>query len=112
MIKDKKTYLEYIMRSILQIEWIVSGIEEFEFEKNFEKIAACSMLIQTIWEYSKQLSKVYPEVEKRLPIKDMIDLRNEISHEYFGLLPEKIRLTATKDVLEIKVKIEFLMKEK
>ena len=77
--------LLHIIDSIQEIESYTRNISKEDFLKNDMMQNACIRLLEVIGEASRSVSedlkKQYPEIEWR----EIVDLRNLLLHEYFGV---------------------------
>lgn len=77
--------LNHILDAITEIETYVKDLNFEEFESNSMLFNACLNQLTTIGEaanhISEELKTIFPDVEWR----EIIDLRNVIIHEYFGI---------------------------
>ena len=83
--RDYKLYIEDIIESIGKIKKYVNNMSFDKFSKDTKTQDAVIRNFEIIGEATRQLSKdvkdKYPEVEW----KSMLDFRNVIIHEYFGV---------------------------
>ncbi len=100
-----------ILEKIEVIGEIVEGISFEEFEKDKIKTRAVTRSFEIIGEASKNISdsikEKYPEVSWR----DLIDMRNKISHHYFGVDFVVIWDTIFQDLPPLKVLISEIVRE-
>ncbi len=83
--KEHRIYLLHILDAIEKIERYVKAVSFKEFMKNDEKKDAVVRNLEIIGEAAAKIPsdnrKKYPKVEWR----DIIDMRNRLVHEYFGV---------------------------
>ncbi|MBL7075728.1 DUF86 domain-containing protein [candidate division KSB1 bacterium] len=83
--RNYKLYIEDILESIEKIKRYTKGMRLEELSKDNKTIDAVVRNFEIIGEASRQLPEAiktrYPEVDWRA----MIDFRNVIIHEYFGI---------------------------
>ena len=83
MKRDTSLFIEDILESIKNIESFTKGITEKELSKNIEKQSAIIRQIEIIGEAAKNIPlsirKKYPDI----PWKDIVGMRDVISHGYF-----------------------------
>ncbi len=104
--KEEKIYIGRILRIIDSLESYVLTDNFDDFIENEMKIDATLMKLQALWETVKKIWK-YPNI----PYKEIIWLRDWISHDYFWLDLETIWNTLKIDIPELKVKIEDINKK-
>ncbi len=105
--KEEKIYFERLFS-------IIRDIETYLWEQDFETfcdnqayIDASILKLQVLGETIKKIG-VYEDI----PYKDIIGLRDWISHDYFGLDIELIYDTLHRDIPELKRKLELIYKAK
>ncbi|MCG2690608.1 DUF86 domain-containing protein [Candidatus Parcubacteria bacterium] len=100
--REVKLYLQDIRDCIKKIERYTKNLSFNAFKRNDEKIDAIVRNLEIIGEAAKNIpQKVrnqYPDVFWR----DVVDMRNEIAHEYFGVVAEIIWKTVQKRIPELK----------
>ncbi len=83
--KDYKVYLTHILEAIEKIEKYTRNISFPKFLKDSEKQDAVVRNLEIIGEAASKipykLRSQYPNIEWR----DVIDMRNRLIHEYFGV---------------------------
>lgn len=108
--RKTEVYLQDILDSINYIEQYLKGISEEEFYVNAEKQDAILRRLEIIGEAVKNLPleirKNYPNV----PWRQIAGMRDVIIHEYFGITLEMIWIASTKDIQELKVNVEEIIK--
>ncbi len=98
--KDEKIYIDRLIKIIDDIELYLSDDKFDDFVVNQMKIDASIMKLQVLWETIKKIW-IYEEI----PYKDIIWLRDWISHDYFWLDLEIIRETLKFDIPDLKIKL-------
>jgi uncharacterized protein with HEPN domain len=83
--RDYKLYLEDIIESIDRIEKYISNMNYNNFSKSDITIDAVVRNFEIIGEASKQLPKKVKDKYRDVEWQAMIDFRNVIIHEYFGV---------------------------
>lgn len=105
MEKDKLAHLKLILDSARKIKEYIGSVGFNDFINDGKTQSAVIMQLHVIGELVK---KVPEEIKSKsnLPWKQMIGMRDMISHEYFGLDLEQIWKTSTEDVLELENEIK------
>lgn len=98
--KNEKIYIERIFTIINDLEKYLWNDTFEEFKLNQMQIDASIMKLQVLWESFKKISSY-----QWIPYKDIIWLRDWISHDYFWLDLEIIRETLKQDIPELKIKL-------
>lgn len=99
--KDRD-YIERIIKYANKITKYMSSVQSFsEFAINEEKIDAVILNLEQIGETAKKLSIEAKENYKEINWKNIIGLRNMISHEYEGIRLEIIYQITTESVREL-----------
>jgi uncharacterized protein with HEPN domain len=93
MKKDDVVYLRHIIDAINSIEEYLRGVDEGKFNAprllQDEAIRQIEIIGEAVRHVSNNLRKTYPEV----PWQDIAGMRDKLSHDYFGVDLEKVRLT-------------------
>ncbi|MBI4812715.1 DUF86 domain-containing protein [Candidatus Falkowbacteria bacterium] len=110
MIKDAKIFLKHILESIEFIEDYTKGLSEADFYNLMEKIDAVVKRLEIIGEAANNLPLDFRALNSHLPWQDMIDMRNLLIHEYFGVNKEIVWKTIKEDLPPLKEEIERLLK--
>lgn len=83
--RDYKLYLEDILESIEKIKEYTNGLSYKEFSKDEKTIDAVVRNFEIIGEAARQLPESVKNKYSIVEWKALIDFRNVIIHEYFGL---------------------------
>ena len=109
--RDKNLFLEDILESVNAIEDYIKYMNFDEFINDRKTYQAVIREFEIIGEATKNiyqdLKKIYPNYNWRI----IIDFRNLISHEYFGIDFLTIWNTAFDKLPELKEIIEKILKE-
>lgn len=101
--KEEKIYIDRILKIMEDLEFYISNDKFEDFVKDQMKIDASIMKLQVLWETMKKIWNY-----SNIPYKDIIWLRDWISHDYFWLDLEIIWETLKFDIPELKKKIKNL----
>ncbi|MFO7846471.1 MAG: DUF86 domain-containing protein [Balneolaceae bacterium] len=103
-------YLQDILESIEHIQKFLDGVSEDEFYENVEKQDAVLRRLEIIGEAVKHLPEEIREDHPDIPWRQIAGMRDIIIHEYFGVTLEMIWIVATEDILDLKTKVEEIIK--
>lgn len=103
-------YLQDILESIEHIQKFLDGVSENKFYENVEKQDAVLRRLEIIGEAVKHLSEEIREGHPDIPWRQIAGMRDIIIHEYFGVTLEMVWIVATVDILDLKSKVEEIIK--
>lgn len=103
-------YLQDILESIEHIQKFLDGVSEDEFYENVEKQDAVLRRLEIIGEAVKHLPEEIREDHPDIPWRQIAGMRDIIIHEYFGVTLEMVWIVATVDILDLKTKVEEIIK--
>lgn len=78
-------------------------------KKNEKTVDAVVRNLEIIGEAAKNISQEFESKFPEIPWKEMISMRNKVSHEYFGVDSEILWETVTKDLPLLKEKLRKLL---
>jgi len=107
-----KFFISDILDAANKIEKYVESIEDFDdFKNNEEKIDAIVRNFEIIGEAAnnipKEIKLKYPDINWR----DMVTMRNILSHEYFQVALQVVWDTIKEDIPNIKLLMEHILKD-
>lgn len=94
-------YLGHIKDAINSIKEYLGNIDYVLFCENNMLIDALVRQIEIIGEASNNLSADFRKSHPQIPFRDIIDMRNFLSHEYFGVNTEVVWDTCKNDLVEL-----------
>ena len=100
--KSDITYLEHILEAINTIEAYLKDVSYEEFASNKMMIDAVIRELEIIGEAANNLSKKFTKDNSEFPARDAIDMRNFLTHEYFGVNTKILWETCKNDLPETK----------
>jgi len=80
-----KLFAEDIIQSIIKIQSYTKGMSEKDFIKDNKTSDAVIRNFEIIGEAANKIPSEIRKKHKEIPWRDIIDFRNRISHEYFGV---------------------------
>ena len=83
--REDNVYLQHILESITNISEYVGVLDESAFSKDKKTIAAVIRELEIIGEAANNLSDDFKKKHSEIPFRNMIDMRNFLTHEYFGV---------------------------
>ena len=90
MKRDPRLYLQDIAQSIEDIESYTVGMTESEFRASRLVQDAVVRRLEIIGEAARQLPAEVRSQYPAIPWRRIVGLRNRLTHEYFGILIERI----------------------
>jgi len=108
--KSSKPYLEHILQECEFLMEKSEGIGYDNFIKDPVLVRAFIRSLEIIGEAVKNLSGGFREKYPEIPWKEIAGMRDKLIHEYFGVNYEIIWKTIMKEVPELKIKIEEIMR--
>lgn len=109
MKKDPQIFLKHILESIEWIEKDTKGMSKDDFLKNVPIQDAVVRRIEIIGEAIRNLPPELKKENKDVSWQDIMDMRNKIIHEYFGVDLELVWEVVQKDVPELKDKVKEIL---
>lgn len=105
MNKDNTAYLHLMMDSFAKIQDYIKDMSYEKFLADSKTQSAVIMQLQVIGELAKKMPEEIKE-SVGIPWKQIIGMRDMVSHDYFNLDIKTVWDTATKSVPEAKQEIE------
>lgn len=111
-----RLYLQHILEAIETLEQYVEGVTfELLMEKNYKAKMLRDAIIrefQILGEATKNLTDTTKERETSIDWQDIVDMRNLVIHEYFGVNYEIIWETIEEDLPKLKANVQKLLAAK
>ncbi len=85
MKKDPKIFLIHIQESIKEIENHTKKITKRKFLKDVKTQDAVIRRIEMIGEAAKNLLHNFKKKDFKIEWREIVDMRNKLTHEYFGV---------------------------
>jgi len=107
--KDPQVFLKHILESIEWIEKDTKGMSKEDFLGNVPIQDAVVRRTEIIGEAIRNLPSDLKKESSDVPWQDIMDMRNKIIHEYFGVDLELVWEVVKKDVPELKEKVQEIL---
>ncbi|SRR3989344_7599490 len=112
MEKSNEIYLKDILSAIkLILEEYISGFDFGKFDKDKKTQDAVIRQIAIIGEALGKLGRDFVDSHPELPTKEAVAMRNILVHDYDWVDTEEVWKTVQKDLPELKVIVEKILKE-
>ena len=109
--KNDFVYLQHILEAIEKIEDYVKEFSYESFLEDNKTVDAVVRELEIIGEASNNLSDGFKNNHPEIPFRDIIDMRNILAHEYFGVNKKIVWDTCQVDLKNLKkIIIEALQK--
>jgi len=109
--KDNRAYLKHILEAIEKIEKYSKHADDFEdFLKKDMVADAIIRELEIIGEASNNISKDFQEENSEIPWRQIIGIRNALTHEYFGVNKRIVWETCQHDLKPLKKIVKSLLK--
>ena len=102
-------YLQHILEAIKSIEEYLKDFDYQTFSKDKKTIDATVRELEIIGEASNNLSDEFRNNQIKIPFRDIIDMRNLLIHEYFGVNTKIVWETCQTDIPKLKEIIEGII---
>ena len=109
-IRSWKIRADDILKSILLIESYTKDFSFNDFKKDQKTIDAVLRNFEIIGEAAKHIPNEISSKYKKAKWSEIIEMRNLIAHEYFGISLEIVWETVKKDIFSLKKFIETEIK--
>ncbi len=107
--KDNFIYLKHILEAIGSIESYLKGFTYESFKKDKKTIDAVVRELEIIGEASNNLTDDFKKNYPKIPFRDIVDMRNVLTHEYFGVNTKIVWDTYKENLPELKEVIEVYL---
>ena len=91
-------FLKHILDSIRDIEESIAGMNYEDFAGNKIFLKATVRDLEIIGEAASKVSQEFRDSAPQIPWRDMIDMRNVLIHEYFGVISETVWKTCQQNL--------------
>jgi len=107
--KEDLIYVSHILTAIADIKEFTEGMNKKDFFKNRMAEHAVVRNIEVIGEASKHLSARFKEKYKDIPWKDIVKMRNKVTHFYFGINYDTVWQVVKRDIPALREKLEAII---
>jgi len=111
MNRDYKLFVKDILDAIDKIEEFVGNMDYGEFIKDDKSSTAVVKKIEIIGEAIKNIPRDVRVKYKAIPWKDIVGMRNKITHNYFKIDYEIVWNVVKEKLPALKIQIEEVLKE-
>jgi len=109
--KDPLVFIKHILENIKDVEVFTRYISKEEFFENKEKQNAVIRSIEVIGEAAKNLPDSFKDKYPEISWKDITGTRDKLIHYYFGVDLNAVWKVVKKNIPELKLQIEEILKE-
>lgn len=108
MKRNLDLYISDINEAIKKIEKYTKGMSFEKFIKDDKTIDAVMKNLENIGEAARNIPAEFKAKHSFIPWKEIIGMRNKITHEYFGVDVEILWEAIAKDIPQLKKEIKTL----
>lgn len=109
MSKDVVTFLKHILECADYIENRTKNISQEEFDKNDLVQDGVIRRLEIIGEAIRHIPEDFRQKYKDVPWIDIMDTRNKLIHDYFGVDLKLVWQMAKTDIPALKIQIEEIL---
>lgn len=106
-----KTRLQHIYDAILEIESYVKESGYDSFQNNSMMQFACVKQLEIIGEAANHLTPHFKKLYSEIQWREIIDLRNLLIHEYFGIDTKIVWDIIKTDIVSLKYQIKEIIEQ-
>jgi uncharacterized protein with HEPN domain len=107
--RDSLLYLQDIYTSIQKINKYTKDFTFADFKKDAKTIDAVIRNLEILGEAARYVDKNIKKENKQIPWRAMIEIRNKVIHEYFGVDASILWTTIKNDLPQVKKDIKELL---
>lgn len=107
--KDNTVYLKHIIESIDKINKYLNGISFDEFIKDEMRVSATIREMEIIGEAANKIGEEFKNKYPDIQWRKMVDMRNFLIHQYFGVSEKIIWGTYKNDLPLLKKEIQKII---
>ena len=109
--KSDEVYLRHILDAVAHVEQFMGGLGKSEFIGNPLVHSAVIRQLEIIGEAVKNLSFALRKSHKNIAWRDIAGLRDKLIHEYFGVDLSLVWIIAVRDIPQLKLVVERILKK-
>jgi uncharacterized protein with HEPN domain len=106
---EDRLYLHHILDAIRRIESYLDGVDAQQFESTPLIQDAVIRQLEIIGEAAKRLSEPLRRATPVVPWREIMGMRNKLTHDYMGVDLDAVWLTARDDLSELKGVVSALL---
>lgn len=110
-VHEDSVYLRHILDTIERIERYVQGVGQEEFEASELLQDGGIRQLEIIGEAARRVSSDLKALYSEVPWRDIVDMRNKLIHDYFGVDVELVWMTVKRDVPALKQAVCEILKD-
>ena len=107
--KEDEVYLKHMLEAIEGIEGYIGGCSYESFLKDKKTVDAVVRELEIVGEASNKLSDKFVKNNLVIPLRDIVDMRNVLIHEYFGINTKIVWNTCKIDLPSLKKDLKKLL---
>ena len=107
--KEDLIYVSHLLTALADIKEFTTGMTKRDFLKSKMAEHAVVRNIEVIGEASKHLTARFRDKHKDIPWKDMIKMRNKVTHFYFGINYNIVWKVVKRDVPALEKKLKTII---
>lgn len=107
--KENEVYLKHILEAIESIEDYLNGLNYESFTRDKKTVDAVVRELEIIGEASNKLSSEFINSHLEIPLRDIVDMRNVLIHEYFGINTKIVWDTCKTDLPNLKEAVKAVL---
>ena len=104
-----RVYLQHILDAIERVERFLRGFTFATFAPDEKTVAATIRQLEIIGEAANNLTKEFKQAHPEILYRRMIDMRNVVIHEYFGVEEQTVWNTSQEDLPKLKQQIAKIL---
>ncbi len=102
---EDRLYLRHILDAVVRIEGYLQGVEQSAFEATPLLQDGVIRQLEIIGEASKRLSDATRAQASSVPWRQVMGMRDKLTHDYMGVDVNAVWLTARDDLTELKAAV-------
>lgn len=106
-----KARLQHIYEAMLEIELYVQESSYEVFQSNTMMQFACVKQLEIIGEAANHLTSHFKKLYSEIHWREIIDLRNLLIHEYFGIDTKIVWDIITTDIVSLKPQVKEIIEQ-
>lgn len=106
MTKDPLVFIDHIKESVLYLEKYSTGIKKRDFRKSVQLQDSIIRRFEIIGEAARNVPADFRKQHKEFNWQDIVDFRNKLIHDYFGIDFDLVWKILKKDLPALKSKLQ------